>query len=251
MWELVKPIRALQTFIVAASSDKIASQTASQAVVTTMLFGIIIGNMQLGTILSVIGMLPSIIFAFIGAKYAGKHGNKEAMVTWTYVCITVAAVLVVLFIFIDPTLIATTLPMMIVYVLLTLVLNGAKMCVTMSSNAMMADIIDYELDRSGKFIPAAVTGTYSFIDQVSILVFCSDCNRSGGIDRLQAHDATADRPVYTGNLLDDDQHVFRTPADRLGMYALRNAQDAALQREDGGSTEEYSGKKTGRSGKSD
>ena len=95
-----------------------------------------------------------------GGPAAGKHGNKEAMVTWTYVCITVAAVLVVLFIFIDPTLIATTLPMMIVYVLLTLVLNGAKMCVTMSSNAMMADIIDYELDRSGKFIPAAVTGTY-------------------------------------------------------------------------------------------
>jgi len=156
-------------------------------------------------------MLPSIIFAFIGAKYAGKHGNKEAMVTWTYVCITVAAVLVVLFIFIDPTLIATTLPMMIVYVLLTLVLNGAKMCVTMSSNAMMADIIDYELDRS----------------------------------------ATADRPVHTGNLLDDDEHVFRTPADWLGMYALRNARDAALQREDGGSTEEHSGEKTGRSGKSD
>ena len=33
-------------------------------------------------------------------------------------------------------------------------------------NAMMADIIDYELDRSGKFIPAAVTGTYSFIDKL-------------------------------------------------------------------------------------
>ena len=49
---------------------------------------------------------------------------------------------------------------------LRLVLNGAKMCVTMSSNAMMADIIDYELDRSGKFIPAAVTGTYSFIDKL-------------------------------------------------------------------------------------
>ena len=56
--------------------------------------------------------------------------------------------------------------MMIAYVVLTLVLNGAKMCVTMSSNAMMADIIDYELDRSGKFIPAAVTGTYSFIDKL-------------------------------------------------------------------------------------
>ena len=105
-------------------------------------------------------------FAFIGAKYAGKHGNKESMVTWTYVCMTVTAILVVLFILIDPTLIATAAPMMIAYVVLTLILNGAKMCVTMSSNAMMADIIDYELDRSGKFIPAAVTGTYSFIDKL-------------------------------------------------------------------------------------
>ena len=88
------------------------------------------------------------------------------MVTWTYVCMTVTAILVVLFILIDPTLIATAAPMMIAYVVLTLILNGAKMCVTMSSNAMMADIIDYELDRSGKFIPAAVTGTYSFIDKL-------------------------------------------------------------------------------------
>ena len=51
---------------------------------------------------------------------------------------TVTAILVVLFILIDPTLIATAAPMMIAYVVLTLILNGAKMCVTMSINAMMA-----------------------------------------------------------------------------------------------------------------
>ena len=166
MWALLKSNKALQTFIVAAASDKIASQTASQAIVTTMLFGIIIGNMQMGTILQVAGMLPSILFAVIGGKYAGKHGNRETMVTWTYVAMTVAAVTVVLFIFIDPTLIATAVPMMIGYVLLSILLNGAKMCITMSNNAMMADIIDYELDRSGKYLPAAVTATYSFVDKL-------------------------------------------------------------------------------------
>ncbi|MBP3488707.1 MAG: MFS transporter [Roseburia sp.] len=166
MWALLKSNKALQTYIVAAASDKIASQTASQTIITTMLFGIIIGDMQLGTILSVIGMLPSIIFAVIGGKYAGKHGNRESMVTWTYVAMTVAAVTVVLFIFIDPTLIATAVPAMVGYVILTLLLNGSKMCITMSSNAMMADIIDYELDRSGKYLPAAVTATYSFVDKL-------------------------------------------------------------------------------------
>ena len=30
----------------------------------------------------------------------------------------------------------------------------------------MADIIDYELDRSGRYVPAVVTGTYSLIDKL-------------------------------------------------------------------------------------
>ena len=47
-----------------------------------------------------------------------------------------------------------------------LVINGAKMCVTVANGAMRADIVDYELDRSGKYIPAVVTATYNFIDQL-------------------------------------------------------------------------------------
>lgn len=166
MWSLIKSNRALQMFVVAETSDKLAQQTAQQTIITTMLFGIIIGNIQLGTILSMVAMLPSIVFAFIGAKYAGKHGNKETMTTWSRVCIIVSVIMLVFFIVIDPKKIASFLPLMIVYIVLTLALNGSKMCITTSNNAMVADIIDYELDRSGKYLPAAVTGTYSFIDKL-------------------------------------------------------------------------------------
>lgn len=31
---------------------------------------------------------------------------------------------------------------------------------------MRADIVDFELDRSGKYIPGIVTATYNFIDQL-------------------------------------------------------------------------------------
>ena len=55
---------------------------------------------------------------------------------------------------------------MIVYVALTFVTNGFAMCVTTANTAFMADIIDFELDRSGKYIPAVVTGTYSLIDKI-------------------------------------------------------------------------------------
>lgn len=45
-------------------------------------------------------------------------------------------------------------------------MNGTKMGVTMGNNAFMADIIDYELDRGGKYVPAVVTGVYSLIDKI-------------------------------------------------------------------------------------
>ena len=55
---------------------------------------------------------------------------------------------------------------MILFVLLTLVCNGFAMGITTSNTGFMADIIDYELDRSGKYIPAVITGTYSLIDKI-------------------------------------------------------------------------------------
>ena len=71
------------------------------------------------------------------------------------------------FVIIDPKQIAVMFsPMMILYVILTLALNGAKMCVTTANTSFMADIIDYELDRSGKYVPAVVTGVYSLIDKI-------------------------------------------------------------------------------------
>ena len=130
MLEVLKSNKPLQAYIAAQASDKIAQQTASQAVITTMLFGIIIGDMSLATMLSVISMLPSIVFAGCGAKYAGKYGSKNAIVTWTKICMVVAAILLVFFIVIDPNTISSFGFTMIAYVVLTLILNGAKMCVT-------------------------------------------------------------------------------------------------------------------------
>ncbi len=166
MITILKENKPLQCYIAAQASDKIAQQTASQAVVTTMLFGIVIGDMSLGTMLSVISMLPSIIFAVFGAKYAGKYGSKNAIVTWTKICMVVAVLMFAFFVVIDPNTISSFGVTMILYVLFTLALNGAKMCVTTADTSFMADIIDYELDRSGKYVPAVVTGTYSLIDKL-------------------------------------------------------------------------------------
>lgn len=171
MVEVLAHNKPLQSYIAAQSSDKIAQITASQGVITTMLSGILIGNMGMATILTMVSMLPSIIFAAFGARYAGKHGSRKAIQTWTKVCIVISSAACLFFVLIKYTGIGTAsiasfgIPM-ILYVVITLALNGAKMCVTTAANSFMADVIDYELDRSGNYVPAVVTGTYSLIDKL-------------------------------------------------------------------------------------
>ena len=135
--------------------------------INTMLNGILIGNMGLATTLGVISMVPSIFFAAFGAKYVGKKGSKKGIVTWTCISMAITSVLILFFIFTDTRQIGVMGSWnMIVYVLLTLLQNGSNMCITTSNTSYMADTIDYELDRSGRYIPAVVSGTYSLIDKL-------------------------------------------------------------------------------------
>ncbi len=166
MFKLLKGNRPMQAYIISAASDKLAQQTGSQAVVGTMMYGILIGNMQLGTMISIIAMLPSIVFAIIGAKYAGKHGNREALVTWTRISVIISVIFIIFCLFTDLSKVTVAIVPTVIFFGLMLGLNGAKMCVTTATGAMSADVIDYEMYRSGKFIPAAVMATYSFIDKL-------------------------------------------------------------------------------------
>lgn len=165
--EVFKHNKPLQCYVASHASDKLAQQVGSQAIINTMLNGILIGNMGLATTLSMISMVPSIFFAAFGAKYVGKKGSKKGIVTWTCVSMAITSVLILFFIFTDTRQIGVIGSWnMIVYVLLTLLQNGSNMCITTSNNSYMADTIDYELDRSGRYIPAVVSGTYSLIDKL-------------------------------------------------------------------------------------
>ena len=170
MLDVLKHNKPLQSYIASAASDKIAQQASAASIVSTMLNGILIGDMGLATTLSMIGMLPSILFAAYGARYAGKHGHKESIVNWNRNCILANLVLIAFFIITRHTVGTETIAnmgvTMILFVALTFITNGFAMCVTTANTGFMADIIDYELDRSGKYIPAVVSGTYSLIDKI-------------------------------------------------------------------------------------
>ena len=92
MVDVLKGNRPLQCYIASAASDKIAQQVASQSIINTMAAGIIIGDMAISTQLTTIGIIPSILFAFVSAGYARKHGNKKTVVDWTWYCLIVTLI---------------------------------------------------------------------------------------------------------------------------------------------------------------
>ena len=166
MWLLIKDNKELRRYIVAASSDKLAQTIASQSVITTLLFSVLLGSMVGSSIISIVAMLPSIVFAFIGAKLAGKQGNKKVMVFWSWLCIA-WNVLFTLFILFVPEKSASSFGFpLVLFFLLMLGNNALKMVVSSATGAMRMDIVDYELERSGKYLPATVAAVYSFIDKL-------------------------------------------------------------------------------------
>lgn len=166
MWRLLTRNGPFQRFLISGAADKLAQVVKSQAVIATLMWGILLGNMQLGSLLSLIAILPGIAFAIWGARYTGRHGSKAATVTWTWICIVLAVALTLFCLTIDMGGILGNLGLSIGFFAAYLVLNGASMVVTVAAGAMRADVIDYELDTSGKFLPATVTATYNIVDQI-------------------------------------------------------------------------------------
>ena len=166
MATLLRENKELGRYIVAASSDKLAQTVGGQAVITTLLFGVILGSMVGSSIVSVAAMLPSIIFAIIGAKIAGRQGNKKVTVDWSRICIywNIAFIAFILFI---PGKSASSFGLSLGFFFLLMLGNNAlKMVVSTAGNAMRMDVVDYELYRSGNYLPATVSAVYSFIDKM-------------------------------------------------------------------------------------
>lgn len=166
MISLIKDNKELQRYMVAACSDKLAQTIGGAAVVSTMLFGILIGNISISVIISTIAMLPSIIFAIVGARLAAKQGNKKVMVNWTWVCIVLNVVFALFLLFSDTTQITVAIVPTVIFFILVFGNSATKMVVSTATTAMRMDIVDYELYRSGKYMPATVSATYSFIDKL-------------------------------------------------------------------------------------
>lgn len=174
-WEVIKGNKAIRMLVISASTDKLASNTRTNSVASVIVFGVICGSYELSGMLSVFLVIPTLIILLLGINIVARRmGLKKAMVTGSAGGLICALTLFVSFYLFDPT--TLSLPLCgnwsgklsfytVFFMVFYLLYNGL---IGISSNIvipMTADCSDYEVYRSGKYVPGLMGSLFSFVDK--------------------------------------------------------------------------------------
>lgn len=159
-----KPIRMLVT---AASVNKFTSMVYSNITVGVIIFGIMLQNYELSGSIGLLTAIPNLIVVTIGVMVAQRLGQKKAFELFTWFAIAFQILMTILLAFFDLTGIGFNLQLLsLTFFVIYIILNGCK---SVSNNIvipMIADCSDYEVYRSGLFVPGLMGALFSLIDQV-------------------------------------------------------------------------------------
>ena len=182
MWSLLKKNRALQMYVVAGVSDKIAQQVMQITSVGVLLYGIVIGDYGFSATVGAYSLIPNLAFLFWGTHLMRKSGSKKAVVQWSWACIIFSIVWLAMMVVVDPTkwghMSTKNFILPLIYIIIQIVLRACNNMNSAATKALAPDIVDYEMYRSGKFMPSAIGTIYSFVDETvssvsnTIVAFC-------------------------------------------------------------------------------
>lgn len=173
-WDVLKNNRAIQMLVVAASTDKLATQTRTNSTIAVIIYGIVCGNFALHGAMSGYTSIPSLIFLILGVGFvATRLGQKKAMMVGTYGALACCVCSVLLFYLGDPTTMA--LPgvegfngwtfFTVAYIVLSVGYAGFSNISGSIVIPMVADCSDYEVYRSGRYVPGIISTLFSFVDK--------------------------------------------------------------------------------------
>jgi len=167
-WNVMRHNRSLQMLLISAGTDKLFANVTTNAVVMVILYGIICGDFALSGQLNMYVALPCIIVSLLCIQYARVLGQKEAFLLSTYGGMIFSILIFFLFLFGDPTTLSfTNWGTFTVLFLILMTFRGGFMNVGRSIFVpMIADCADYEVIRSGKYIPGMIGAMFSFVDQI-------------------------------------------------------------------------------------
>lgn len=167
-WSVLCENRNIQMLILASSTDKLFSSITQNAVISVIIFGIIAGDFALSGQVNMFVFAPSMAISMLVIQFARKKGQKEALLLSTYGGIIFTVFIFLLFLFGNPsTLDFVSWGIFTVLFLIFLALRGGFMSVNNSILVpMVADCVDHETMRSGRYIPGMIGALFTFADKV-------------------------------------------------------------------------------------
>ena len=178
--------RGIQMLVVAASSDKLSLSMQTNATVMVCIFGVICGNYANYGYQSALAAIPTAAVSVLGmGVVARKLGQKKALIVGTTGALISAALMLCLFLFSEPT--TMKLPAMVLtkpstwveivkpscwsffgvmYILFWCGMKGFSGIASSIVIPMTADCADYEVYRSGKYVPGLMGTLFSFVDKI-------------------------------------------------------------------------------------
>jgi Na+/melibiose symporter-like transporter len=171
-WDCLKNNRAIQMLVVSASTDKLAS-SAKTSTVTLVLFAIVVGNYTLSGTMSGFTSIPGLILLiFLVGGLATTLGQRKGMLIGSWGGIVICLGQILLWLCGDPTTMSNADGSLhwgyfsILYVVLTVAFTGFN---GLSGNIvipMTADCADYEVYRTGRYVPGMMGTLFSFVDKI-------------------------------------------------------------------------------------
>lgn len=161
-----KPIRMLT---LASCSNQFVAIVYSHTTVIVMLYGIMMKNYSISGLIGIVTALPTLLVVTLGIKIAQGFGQRRALILATWFAVLFQVCMAFLLLFGNITTISFVPSKIngvtILFVVIFTLLNGCKSIINNMVVPMIADCCDYEMLRSGKYVPGLMGALFSFVEK--------------------------------------------------------------------------------------
>ena len=170
--DVISHNRAIQMLVVNASTDKLASSMMSSSVIMVMLYGIICGNYAQYGLMSAATSIPVVVGGMLVIRLvASRMGQKTGMLVGTYVSMASSIGIFLLFLLGDPKSLDVGMVnglnfFTAAYIALYVIKGSFNAMSGGLVIPMTADCADYEVYRTGKYVPGLMGTLFSFVDKL-------------------------------------------------------------------------------------
>ena len=170
--DVISHNRAIQMLVVNASTDKLASSMMSSSVIMVMLYGIICGNYAQYGLMSAATSIPVVVGGMLVIRLvASRMGQKTGMLVGTYVSMASSIGIFLLFLLGNPKSLDVGMVnglnfFTAAYIALYVIKGSFNAMSGGLVIPMTADCADYEVYRTGKYVPGLMGTLFSFVDKL-------------------------------------------------------------------------------------